>query len=201
MTRSQRALLPVDLSKFRVCDYFSKRRLGLSPAPRLVALVVYYEPHLSSKALQIKALSGVRDGSSCRCILGKMLCTWCFRPAERCNTPSLSDVSVTVLLGAVGVAPLLFRPLCVVRAPKISEEHREKFRFDKFVVVAPCDGAGGAAGSGPAMLSDFYFSKFDDELLLQVRASTLGMLRIVSVFLCGLGTLHGKLAGRAYPSI
>ncbi|CAN0549009.1 unnamed protein product, partial [Ectocarpus sp. 8 AP-2014] len=27
---------------------------------------------------------------------------------------------------------------------EISEEHREKFRFDKFIVVAPCDDAGGA---------------------------------------------------------
>lgn len=51
---------------------------------------------------------------------------------------------------------------------KISEEHREKFRFDKFIVVAPCDDAGGA-GPGHAMLSDFYFSRFDDEVLLQVR--------------------------------
>ncbi|CAM9859453.1 unnamed protein product [Pylaiella littoralis] len=51
---------------------------------------------------------------------------------------------------------------------EISEEHRDKFRFDKFVVVAPCDDAkGGAASSGPAMLSDFYFSRFDDEVLLQ----------------------------------
>ncbi|CBJ49223.1 conserved unknown protein [Ectocarpus siliculosus] len=49
---------------------------------------------------------------------------------------------------------------------EISEEHREKFRFDKFIVVAPCDDAGGA-GPGLAMLSDFYFSRFDDEVLLQ----------------------------------
>lgn len=55
---------------------------------------------------------------------------------------------------------------------KISEEHRDKFRFDKFVVVAPCDDAkGGAASSGPAMLSDFFFSRFDDEVLLQVSAA------------------------------
>ncbi|CAB1119362.1 unnamed protein product [Ectocarpus sp. CCAP 1310/34] len=49
---------------------------------------------------------------------------------------------------------------------EISEEHREKFRFDKLIVVAPCDDAGGA-GPGQAMLSDFYFSRFDDEVLLQ----------------------------------
>ncbi|CAM9645156.1 unnamed protein product, partial [Laminaria digitata] len=54
---------------------------------------------------------------------------------------------------------------------EISKEHRDKFRFDHLVVVAPCDDAGGgrpaAASSGPAMLSDFYFSRFDDEVLLQ----------------------------------
>lgn len=62
------------------------------------------------------------------------------------------------------------------RSAKISEEHREKFRFDKFVVVAPCDDAGGpaGAGSGSAMLSDFYFTRFDEEVLLQVRASDRG---------------------------
>ncbi|CAN0012539.1 unnamed protein product [Scytosiphon promiscuus] len=48
---------------------------------------------------------------------------------------------------------------------EISEEHRDKFRFDKFVVVAPCDDA--CVIAGPAMLSDFYFSRFDDEVLLQ----------------------------------
>lgn len=53
---------------------------------------------------------------------------------------------------------------------QISEEHKDKFRFDHFVVVAPCESAGGGppAVSGPAMLSDFYFSRFDDEVLLQV---------------------------------
>lgn len=83
--------------------------------------------------------------------------------------------------GAVGAAFLPSAARVVpCRAAKISEEHREKFRFDKFVVVAPCDEAGGAAGSGPAMLSDFYFSKFDDEALLQVRfffVSARGVLR------------------------
>ncbi|CAM9193142.1 unnamed protein product [Sphacelaria rigidula] len=52
---------------------------------------------------------------------------------------------------------------------EISEEHKDKFRFDSFVVVAPCETVGGGppAGSGPAMLSDFCFSRFDDEVLLQ----------------------------------
>ena len=61
------------------------------------------------------------------------------------------------------------------RRAKISKEHRDKFRFDHLVVVAPCDDASGgrpAATSGPAMLSDFYFSRFDDEVLLQVRVVT-----------------------------
>lgn len=55
---------------------------------------------------------------------------------------------------------------------QISEEHKDKFRFDSFVVVAPCETVGGGppAGSGPAMLSDFCFSRFDDEVLLQVRS-------------------------------
>lgn len=84
------------------------------------------------------------------------------------HTPRVPN-DVLALSFAVPAVPLLFfvfvRPCC---ATKISEEHREKFRFDKFIVVAPCDDAGGA-GPGQAMLSDFYFSRFDDEVLLQVR--------------------------------
>ncbi|CAM9567119.1 unnamed protein product [Ascophyllum nodosum] len=52
---------------------------------------------------------------------------------------------------------------------EISDEHRDKFRFDKIVVVAPCDDTSGgkATGSGVALLSDFSFWRFDDEVLLQ----------------------------------
>lgn len=96
------------------------------------------------------------------------------RPSRRrlASRVGLFGVAVSSWFGSArSVSYPFVGPLVSFRSAKISEEHREKFRFDKFIVVAPCDDAGGAAGSGPAMLSDFYISKFDDEVLLQVRAA------------------------------
>ncbi|CAM9425659.1 unnamed protein product [Chrysoparadoxa australica] len=58
---------------------------------------------------------------------------------------------------------------------EITEEHKEKFRYDYYLLVAPCDGAAdsseGAKGSSSSAagvrLQDLYFHRFDDEVFFE----------------------------------
>ncbi|CAM9565661.1 unnamed protein product [Choristocarpus tenellus] len=79
---------------------------------------------------------------------------------------------------------------------EISTEHRDKFKYDSYIVVAPCEDANGTAGeggerAGPRQLSDFYFVRFDDEVLLQ-EADFFFVMRGVTAVSTGPGPVTGE---------
>jgi hypothetical protein len=53
----------------------------------------------------------------------------------------------------------------VLRA-QISQEHKDKFKFDSYVIVAPCEVAAGGGSSSTLTTRDMYFLKYDDEVFV-----------------------------------